>query len=166
MWVPPRKRSKYIFRPYVSTGDILFHVLDISKRIKSCVVSNVRGGGCTVTNCGLWTICVFRVMTFKKPEMTFKASKYLLIRSFDYFLLFSILHDYIDLKYKHFQKSPGVFRITTFKKLDMPCRASEKNDTLFYFVQYFFFKLNISVNNAIPTEPHLLIYDPTPNVIT
>ena len=47
----------------------------------------------------------------------------------------------------------------TFKTPEMTFRASEKNDTLFYFVQYyFFFKLNIGVKNyhAIPTEPHLL----------
>ena len=69
-----------------------------------------RGGGGvrTVTNSGLWTICVFRVMTFKRPELTFRASDYLLIMNFDYFvhnfLYIAILHDYITLKYKRFKK--------------------------------------------------------------
>ena len=36
----------------------------------------------------------------------------------------------------------------TFKTPEMTFRASEKNDTLFYFVQYyFFFKLNLGVKN-------------------
>ena len=39
-----------------------------------------------VTNSGLWTICVFRAMTLKRTEMTFKASEYLLIVSLDYFV--------------------------------------------------------------------------------
>ena len=42
------------------------------------------GGGRTVINSGLWTICVLKAMTFKRPEMTFKASDYLLIMNFDY----------------------------------------------------------------------------------
>ena len=37
------------------------------------------GGDRTVTNSGLWTICVFRVMTFKRQGMTLKNSDYLLI---------------------------------------------------------------------------------------
>ena len=32
----------------------------------------------------IWTKCVFRI--FKRPEMTFEASKYLLILNFDYFV--------------------------------------------------------------------------------
>ena len=47
------------------------------------------GGDRTVTNFGLWTICVFRVMTFKRPEITFKASEYFLIMNFDYFMSIS-----------------------------------------------------------------------------
>ena len=39
-----------------------------------------------MTNYGLYTTCVFRVMTLKRPEMTFKASEYLLIMNFDYFV--------------------------------------------------------------------------------
>ena len=36
----------------------------------------------------------------------------------------------------------------TFKTPKMTFRASDKNDTLFYFVRYyFFFKLNIGVQN-------------------
>ena len=36
----------------------------------------------------------------------------------------------------------------TFKTSEMTFSASEKNDTLFYFVQYyFFFKVNIGVKN-------------------
>ena len=59
------------------TGSISFHFLDISKRCCGCrgvvCVCVGRGGmGCTVTNSGLWTICVFKVMPFKRPEMTFK----------------------------------------------------------------------------------------------
>ena len=51
------------------------------------LVSSEGGGGRrTVTNSGLWTICVFRVVTFKRPEMTFKSSEYLLIMNFDYFV--------------------------------------------------------------------------------
>ena len=34
-----------------------------------------------MTNSGLWTICVFRVMTYKK-----QASEYLLIMNVDYFV--------------------------------------------------------------------------------
>ena len=52
----------------------------------------------------------------------------------------------------------------TFKTKEITFRATEKNDTRFYFVQYyFFFKLNMGVKNqhAIPMEPHLLTYDPT-----
>ena len=37
----------------------------------------------------LWTICVFRVMTIKRPEMTFKVSEYLLIMNLDYFVQIS-----------------------------------------------------------------------------
>ena len=59
--------------------------------------------GCTVTNSGLWTICVFTVMTLKRPEMTFKASEYLLIMNFCSFVPISF--NYITLKYKRFQKS-------------------------------------------------------------
>ena len=50
----------------------------------------------------------------------------------------------------------------TFKTAEMTFGASEKNDTLYNFVQYYFFiKLNIGVKNyhEIPTEPHLLTYD-------
>ena len=67
-------------------------VLDIAKLEKKLVrVSSVEGGGgvYTVTNSGVWTICVFRVMTIKKPEMTFKASEYLLIMNFDSFVSIS-----------------------------------------------------------------------------
>ena len=39
-----------------------------------------------MTNSGLWTIYVFRVMTFNRPGMTFKASEYLLIMKFEYFV--------------------------------------------------------------------------------
>ena len=86
----PHKRSKYIFRPYFFTGNISFHVLDISKLNKKLVwVSSGGGGVRTVTNSGLWTICVFRVMTFKRPEMTFKASEYFLIMNIDYFVSIS-----------------------------------------------------------------------------
>ena len=42
----------------------------------------------------------------------------------------------ITLKYKRFKKSPCVFRVISFETLEMTFRASEKNDTLFYFVQY------------------------------
>ena len=43
-----------------------------------------------MTNSGLLTICVFsRVMTFKRPEMTFKASEYSLIMNVDYFVSIS-----------------------------------------------------------------------------
>ena len=44
------------------------------------------GGGCTVTKSALWTMCVFRAVTFKRPETTFAASEYLLIMNFDYFV--------------------------------------------------------------------------------
>ena len=40
-----------------------------------------------MTNSGLWTICVLKIMTFKRPEMTFKASEYSLIMNVDYFVL-------------------------------------------------------------------------------
>ena len=45
--VPPHKRSKYIFCPYFFTGNISFHVLDISKLNKELVwvSSGGRGGG-------------------------------------------------------------------------------------------------------------------------
>ena len=43
-----------------------------------------------MTNSGLWTICVFWVATFKRPEMKFKASEYLLIMNSDYFVPISI----------------------------------------------------------------------------
>ena len=36
-----------------------------------------------MTNSGLRTVCVFRVMTFNGPEMTLKTSEYLLIMNFD-----------------------------------------------------------------------------------
>ena len=38
--------------------------------------------------------------------------------------------------------------VIAFKTPEMTFRAAEKNDTLFYFVQYkFFIKLNIGVKN-------------------
>ena len=39
-----------------------------------------------MTNSGLWTICVLEVMTFNRPEMTSKASEYLVIMNVDYFV--------------------------------------------------------------------------------
>ena len=38
VWVPPNKRSKYIIRLYLSTGNISAHVLDIPKLKKAGVV--------------------------------------------------------------------------------------------------------------------------------
>ena len=37
---------------------------------------------------------VFRVMTFRRTEITFKASEYLVIMSFDYFVPFSFNFPY------------------------------------------------------------------------
>ena len=44
-----------------------------------------------MTDSGLWNICVFRVMTFKRPEMTCKASEYLLIMNVDSFVPISLI---------------------------------------------------------------------------
>ena len=74
-------------------------------------------------------------MTFKRQEMTFKTSEYLLIMNFDVSCQFPLIC-YITLQYKRFKKSPCVFRVMTFKTPEMTFRASEKNDTLFHFAQY------------------------------
>ena len=75
------------------------------------VSSGGGGGGYTVTNSGLWTICVFRVMTFKRPGITFKASEYLLVMNFDYFVPISFIC-YITrlhfLEIQFFFKNPSV----------------------------------------------------------
>ena len=43
------------------------------------------------------------------------------------------------MKYKRFKKSSCVFKVMmTFKTPEMTSRVLEKNDILFYFVQYYF----------------------------
>ena len=85
-----------------------------------------------MTNSGLWTICVFRVMAFKIPE-------YFSIMNVDYFVSISFNSLYYTTKFPcntNVLKNPRVFRVMTFMTPEMTYRASEKNDTLFYFVQY------------------------------
>ena len=75
-------------------------------------ISKGGEGGCTVTNSGLWTIFVFGVMTFKRPEMTFKASEYLLVMTFDYFgpISFNFLYYMTILPWNtNVFKNPRVF---------------------------------------------------------
>ena len=89
-----------------------------------------------------YELCVFKIMTFTRPDMTFEASEYLLIMLLNISCKFPLicyitrLYYLTTLKYKRFQKSPCVFRVVTFKTLEMTFRSSEKNDTSFYFVQY------------------------------
>ena len=83
------------------------------------------------TYSGLWTVCVFRVMTFNRPEMTFKAPEYWLIMNVDYFVPISFNMIYYTTLYLE----TCVFRVMTFQTPEMTFRASEKNYAIFYFVQ-------------------------------
>ena len=64
-----------------------------------------------VTNYGLWTICVFRVMTFKRPEMTFKASEYMVIKYLTISCQFPLICNITRLYYIGIQtfENPRVF---------------------------------------------------------
>ena len=69
-------------------------------------MEGVGEGGVHRDQFWLWTIRVFRVMTFKRLEMTYKASEYSLIMNFYYFVPICYITRLYYHEMKTFSKIP------------------------------------------------------------